>query len=102
MSTGTTSTRGIARQSRLQLWLDDSAFSPAPFLARRRGGLIIEPLRPFPHDASPDEALERTQRSVVFRGDEADRIADRVRAAGAPDPMDVILGVHRKIVIHDV
>ena len=39
---------------------------------------------------------------MVFRGDEADRIADRMRAAGASDPMDVILGVHGEIVIHDM
>jgi hypothetical protein len=82
--------------------LDDSAFSPAPFLARGRGGIVIESFRAFPHDPSPDEALERAQRPVVFRGDEADRVADRVRAAGASDPMDVILGVHRKIVINDM
>ena len=51
---------------------------------------------------APDETLERTQRSVIFRRDETDRIADCVRAAGASDAVDIILGVHREIVIHDM
>ena len=40
--------------------------------------------------------------ALIFRRNEADRIADRVRAAGASDAMDVILRVHREIVIHHV
>ena len=54
----------------------------------------------FPHDAATDETLERTQRPLIFRRNETDRIADGVRAAGATDAMDVILRVHREIVVH--
>ena len=42
------------------------------------------------------------KRAVVLRGDEADGVADGVRAAGAADAMDVILRVHREIVVHHV
>ena len=82
--------------------MGEPAFSPAPLFAWRRGRIVIESFRAFAHDAPPDKTLERTQRSVIFRSDETDRIADRMRAARASDAMDVILGVHRKIVIHDM
>ena len=42
------------------------------------------------------------QRSPVFRSNETDRIADGMGAAGPPDAMNVILRVHREIVIHHV
>ena len=102
MPAGAAPPRGITRQSRLQFRLDDSALAPAPFFARGRGSIVIEAFCAFPDDASPDETLERTQRSVIFRCDEADRVTDRVRAAGPSDPVDVILGVHREIVIYDM
>ena len=59
-------------------------------LARRRRRVVVETFRAFSHDAAPDEAFERTQRRLIFRGDEADRVAHRVRAAGSADAMDVI------------
>jgi len=65
-------------------------------------GIVIESIGTLAHDAPSDETFKRTQRSVIFRSNEADRIADRMRAAGASDAMDVILGVHWKIVIHDM
>ena len=39
---------------------------------------------------------------MIFIRDEADRISDGIRAARAADAMDVILHMHRKIVIHHV
>ena len=39
---------------------------------------------------------------MIFRGDKADRFADGVSAAGATNPVHVVFGVHRKIVVHDV
>src|ERR1700730_3521367 len=94
--------RRIARQFRLHLRLGEPALSPAPLLAWWRGRIVIESFRAFAHDAPPDKTLERAQRSVIFRRNEADCIADRERAAGASDAMDVILGVHGEIVIHDM
>jgi hypothetical protein len=40
------------------------------------------------------------QRPLIFRRNKADRITDGVCAAGASDAMDIILRVHREIVIH--
>ena len=66
---------------------------------RRR---IIETIRPFTNDTPADEPLKRAQFALIFRGDEADRIAHRVRATRAANPMDVILRVHWEIVIYHV
>ena len=93
------STGRISWQSRLDLSLRDSR-SPAPLVAWRRSLIVIETFRLFPHDPAADETLERTQRSLIFRRNEADRITDGMRAAGASDAMDIILRVHREIVIH--
>ena len=97
----TASARGISRRLRLHPWRR-TALPPASLIAWRSGGIVIEAFRAFAHDAAADETLERTQRPVIFRRDETDRVADRMRAAGAADAMDVILRVHREIVIHHV
>lgn len=39
---------------------------------------------------------------MIFRGDETDCIPDGLGAPSAPDAMDVVLGMHWKIVIHDM
>jgi len=39
---------------------------------------------------------------VIFGRDEADGVAHRVGAARAADAVDVVLGVHRKVIIHHV
>ncbi len=78
------------------------AVSPAPLLPWWRSRIVIESFRAFAHDAPPDETFERTQRSVILRSNETDRIANRMGAASSSNPMDVILGVHRKIVIHNM
>ena len=63
---------------------------------------VIKSFRAFPHDAATDEAFKRAEFAVIFGRDKTDGVADRVRASGAADAMDVILDVHREIVIHDV
>ena len=73
-----------------------------PLFTRRRSGVVIESFSALAHDAPSDEAFEGPQWSVILRSNETDRIANGMRAAGPTDPMDVILGVHRKIVIHHV
>jgi hypothetical protein len=84
------STGRISWYSRLNLSLQDSR-SPAPLVAWRRSLIVIESFSPFPHDPASDKALERTQRPLIFRRNEADRITDGVCAAGASDAMDIIL-----------
>src|SRR5688500_11022908 len=79
-----------------------TALAAAALVAGWRGGVVIEAFGAFADDAAADEAFEGAQRSLVLRGDEADRVADGEGAAGAADAMDVIFGVHREIVIHHV
>ena len=50
----------------------------------------------------PDEALNVADIGRVFRRDQSDRVAHRLRPAGAADTMDVIFGLLRHIVIDDV
>ena len=95
------STGRISWYSPLDLSLRDSR-SPAPLVAWRRSLIVIETFRLFSDDPAADETLERTQRPLIFRRNKADRITDGVRAAGASDAMDIILRVHREIVIHDM
>src|ERR1017187_4372467 len=71
-------------------------------IVSRRGGGIVKPFCFFPHDAATNETLQRTQFAVILVGDKTDGVADGVRASGAADAMDVILRVHREIVIDDM
>lgn len=66
------------------------------------GRSIIKPFGTFPHDTAADEAFNGAQLRVVFGGHETDGIAHRVSAAGSAYTVDIILGVHRKIVIDHV
>src|SRR5438477_3041487 len=81
--------------------MPDSRY-PAPLVAWRRSMIVIETFCLFPDDPAADETLERTQRPLIFRRDETDRIAHRMRAARAPDAMDIILRLHREVVVHHV
>ncbi len=56
----------------------------------------------FARQAASDEALQGTQIAVFIRADKAERVADRVGAARAADPVNVILIGHREIVVDDV
>ena len=76
--------------------------SLAAVLAGRRAGSIVEAFGTFAHDAPADEAFERAQGAMILGRDEADGVANRVSAARAADAVDVILGVHREVIIHDM
>src|SRR6267143_4379440 len=100
----TASARRISRELRLYFRRRLPAFSPSPFpfVPRRSSRVVIKAFRPFPHNAATDETFERAQRPLIFGRNKADRITDGMCAAGASNAMDVILRVHRKIVIHHV
>ena len=85
----TTAARGMGWPLRIASGLGMAAFSLAPIRSRRRRGRVIETFRLLAHDAAADESLEGTQLVVVFGSDKADRVAHRVRAARAPDAVDV-------------
>jgi hypothetical protein len=76
------------------------AFSPASFVACWRSRVVIEAFRPFSHNAATNETFQRAQRSLILLGNKADCVADGMRATGASDAMDIILRVHREIVVH--
>ena len=98
----TASAHRIPRQLRFDFRLKRTAFSPASLLSRRRGCVIIKAFRLLSHDPATDKPFKRAQRSLIFRRNKTDRIADGMRAAGASDAMHVIFRVHREIVIHHV
>ena len=77
-------------------------FAPLRVRAGWRGRLIVESFGSFSHNPPSDKPLQRTQRAIVGRCDEADRIAHRVGPPGPADAMDVIFSVHREIEIHHV
>src|SRR4051794_32718711 len=65
-----------------------------PRRQRRRDGLIrarIEPVGHFARNAAGDETLQVAQVGAIVWRDEADRIADRFRASGAADAVNVVL-----------
>jgi hypothetical protein len=88
--------RGIPWQSRL----DFRAAPSASVFTRRSGGIVIKIVRPFPQNAATDETLECAQRSLVFRGNKAYRIANGMSPPGSADAMNIIFGMHRKVVVH--
>lgn len=69
-------------------------------IERRRSLRVIESLRLLPYDAAADEPFQGAQFGVILVGHKRDRIADLVRATSAADAVDVILHLHRKIVVH--
>src|SRR5947208_14001816 len=82
--------RRISWSPQLDLSPRDSR-SPPPLVAWRRRLIVIATFRLFPYDPAADETLERTQRPLIFRCHETDRITDGVCAVGASDAMDIIL-----------
>ena len=95
--------RRISRQPRLRFfWPEFSCFSSPPLFAWRTRRIVVKPFGFLAHNPAPDEALERTQLPLVFRRNKTDRIAHRMRPACPADPVNVILRVHRKIVVHHV
>ena len=64
--------------------------------------MIIETFRFLSHNPTTNETLERTQFALIIWCDKTDRVAHRVRATGSADSVDVILRVHREVVVHHV
>ena len=99
----TAASRGISRQPRLDFpgppRLRLSSFS---FVARGTGGMIIETFCFLSHNPATNETLEGTQLALIIRCDKTDRVSHRVRATGPADSVDVILRVHREVVVHHV
>ena len=67
-----------------------------------RGRLIIETVGAFANQPATDEPFQSAQRPVVLGRRETQRVPDRVRSPGAPDAMNVILRMFRKIIINHV
>ena len=65
-------------------------------------GVIIKSVSLFANNATADEALQRAQLILILWSHKADRLAHRMSTAGAPDAVDIILGVHGKIEINDM
>ena len=63
---------------------------------------VNKSVRLFAHDAATDKPLQGAQFAVVFGSHKANGVADLIGAPGATNPMDVILHVHREIVVHHV
>ena len=63
---------------------------------------VVEVLRTLADDSAADEPLESPEILLIFRGDETDRIANRVRPSRPADAVNVVLGVHGEVVVHHV
>jgi len=72
------------------------------WVARRSRGIVVKTLRFFTNDTPADEPLQRTQFIMVFGSDKTDGVAHGMGAAGAADAVDIILRMHRKIIVHHV
>ena len=92
------------RATGMPAWLSPSLLRMARTIFGHMGDDlgVIKSLRPLPHDAATDEAFERAEFAVILGRDKTDGITHRVRASGASDAMNVILDVHREIVVHDM
>jgi hypothetical protein len=64
--------------------------------------LIVETIGAFANEPAANEPFKSAQHAMIFGRRETERIANRVGASGAPDAMDVILGMFGKVVIDDV
>ncbi len=63
---------------------------------------VVETIGSLSDDPAANEPFESAQRVMILRGNEADCIADGLRASRATDAMDVIFRVHREVEIHHV
>jgi hypothetical protein len=64
--------------------------------------MIIETLGAFTNKSPANKSFEGAERGMILGSGEAKGIANRVRASGAPDAVDVILGMFGEVVIDDV
>src|SRR5215831_11502969 len=67
-----------------------------------RTSTIVKPLRPLSHETPADKSFQRAQRRMILRSREAERFTDCHRAPRSSNPMDVILRVLRKVIVHHV
>jgi hypothetical protein len=75
------------------------SFSLALWRSSGRGSRVVEAFGAFAHDPSANEAFERAQGTLIFRRYEADGVAHCVRAARPANAVDIVLGVHREVII---
>ena len=64
--------------------------------------VIVESIGLHAWHAAPCESFQPAQRILLLARDEADRLADGLGAAGAADPVDIILMMRGKVVVHHV
>src|SRR5690348_4029027 len=69
---------------------------------RRRSRIVVKALSSFAYDSTSNKTFERSQLRMILRGHKADRVANGLGTAGASDTMDVILGMHREIIIYNM
>src|SRR3954466_7673251 len=63
---------------------------------------IIESLALLPLDAHPDETLDAARIAPGFLGDQGEGVTRLLRAAGAANAVNVILGIFRDVEVDDV
>lgn len=71
-------------------------------ISRRWRGRVVEAFGAFADDATTNESLQRAQFVAILRRHETDRVANGIGAARAADAVNVILDVHREVVVYDV
>src|SRR6266568_2683562 len=67
-----------------------------------RNCLIIKTLSAFAYKSPADKPFESAQRGMILRRGKTKRISNGQGASGAANAVHVILGMLRKVVIHDV
>lgn len=55
-----------------------------------------------PDNPAADETLKRTQSSIVLSRHKTDRISNGLGTTCSTDSMNVVLGMHRKVVVDDM
>jgi hypothetical protein len=71
-------------------------------LSLRRTLFVIEIGENHARHRPSEETLDRGQLLLFLGGDERKGVADRIDASGPPDPMHVVLGGMRHVVVDDV
>src|SRR5687767_8466792 len=69
---------------------------------RLRSRRIVEVRKRDAGQRATDRLFDRTQIRLLFARHERERVARRFRAAGAPDPMNIVVGHDRYIEVHHV
>ena len=64
--------------------------------------MVVETAQPLPVEALADGHFKDVQQVQIALRHEAERLALRLRPAGAADAVHVVLGIDREIVVHHV